>query len=149
MRLARFCFAVTAVAVGLIIPASASAQVNSVSVGKVTLDPGMTSLSVRLDVVCEPAWNIASASVFVNKIEKHGGLAIGSSTTVADYPGVPCTGSIQSFLATVTTNSSAFPLEGRKAVAGGGVNLYLADSPPPGVFETVPFGPENVKIKKK
>ena len=150
MRLARLGLVATAVAVGLIIPSSASAQVGSVSVGSVTLGPG-TSLTVRLDIVCEPGWNIAVAhGPFVRQDHKDGGVSFGYGTTEADFPGIPCTGARQAFLATVDLQSPATPFKkGRARVEGGSVSFYLADTPPPGIFEFVSFAFEDVKIKKK
>ncbi len=115
MRPARLGLALTAVVAGLIAPSSASAQTNSVSVGSVTLDPaGGTSLTVRLDVVCEPTWNIATAQVFVEQNRKDGGFAPGVGNISADYPGVPCTGSTQPFFVTVPSSRPATPLRARQ-----------------------------------
>ncbi len=81
---------VAAIAVGaIVVPASAVAQITSISIGQAQLGPQGASLSVPVTVQCDFGWNLGSVNVNVVQKSAHF-LAQGNG--FADWFGAPCVG---------------------------------------------------------
>jgi hypothetical protein len=122
--------------------APASAQIDSLSIGSVTLGPERASVTVTLTYQCQVGWNVAFGNVEVvqstgNRLNR----AFGSFFN--DFPGVPCTGAVES--RDVTVAAGAFPFKQGKAAATATLNVF---NPTTFVLVGETVGPVEVRIRK-
>ena len=140
MRHARLGLVLTAAAAGLIVPSSASAQVDSVSVSDATLEtPNL--LSVRIEVTCDPGWGFVASGT----VTQERGKRQTSGDSIPPHPeGVSqCTGSPRTVGLIIGMFVSG-PWKPGKATVSGTVTALRCCT------EIVPFsfGPEVFHIKK-
>jgi hypothetical protein len=141
MRHARLGLVLSAVAVGLIVPSSASAQVDSVSVSDATLEtPNL--LTLRIEVTCDAGWGFVASGT----VTQERGKREASGESIPPHPeGVSrCTGSPQTVGLIIGSFVSGQWKLG-KATLSGTVTAFRFFS-----TEIVPFsfGPEVFQIKK-
>jgi hypothetical protein len=89
MRYFRLAFLGATVALALLVPATAVAQITSVSLTGGHLAAQGTSVSVQLTVQCDPGWNFAFADVSMTQVSGHK-IAQGAGSIFEPFPGVPC-----------------------------------------------------------
>ena len=146
MRIARLGLAATAVAVGLIVPSSASAQVDSVSVASATLSP-LGEPTVVLDVACDPRGVIIHVEVSLTQVKGTREASAFSYPPRPADPAIPCL-EPSTQLAVGLPFRFGDPFTPGKAVTGGTITWATNFLGFP-IIVTEPFGPEDVKIKKK
>jgi hypothetical protein len=77
------------VATGLLLPATAGAQITSVSITVGHLQSGGAVVPVQLTVQCRPDWNVVFANVILSQLRAHS-TGYGSGSFVPPFPGVRC-----------------------------------------------------------
>jgi hypothetical protein len=119
MRYMRSAVLTAIFALALLVPATAVAQITSVSVTGGQLQANGASVSVQLTVQCDPGWNFAFANVSLTQVSGHK-LAQGSGSVFENFPGVPCPAS-----ANITINdSSPFAFKQGTATATATVTVF-------------------------
>jgi hypothetical protein len=119
MRYLRSAVLAAVVAVVLLVPATAIAQITSVSLTGGQLGAQGASVSLQVTVQCDPAWNFAFADASVVQATGHK-LAQGTGSFFSSYPGVPC-----GTPANLTVNdSSPFAFKKGRASATATVTVF-------------------------
>src|SRR6478736_12924 len=97
MRIFRVVLVVVMVALGgLVVASPASAQVSQLSIGQPHLGPQGASVVVPVNVVCDVGLNVAFGNANVVQSSGHR-LVQGGGSLFNEFPGVPCTGTLQTF----------------------------------------------------
>ena len=144
MRVFRMVLVVVMVVLGgLVVASPASAQVTQLSIGQPHLGPQGASVVVPVNVVCDVGLNLAFADASVVQSSGHR-LAQGSGTFFNDFPGVPCTGALQTFAVEVRTFG---PFAFKQGKASATVSLNVFD-PVSGQLFAESVGPQDVRIAK-
>lgn len=114
---------IAALAVGaLVVPSSASAQIDSLSVSSPAQLTADRSMVVTLTYVCDPGWNVAFGDATVRQITGFK-QAVGSGFLSNPFPGVPCTGTSQSS-DIIATSFSSFAFKPGKATVTAGLTVF-------------------------
>lgn len=135
--------AATVVALALLVPATAHAQLRDVTAGDVRIQPDGQTLTVTLNVTCDPGYDIFGA--IGTLIGRQGNTLFGASLSGFPSSFVACTGSPQPFELTGFSFDGPFQVKNGKGTITSG--LIGLTSPSGGPVES--FGPLNVKIRKK
>jgi hypothetical protein len=142
MRYLRAGIVAAVVAATLAVPSFASAQIDSLSIVDARLGPEGASVVVTLTYQCQPGWNAAFGSVDVaQSTGKRLNRAFGLFSN--PFPGVPCTGALQTL--DVTVNASAFPFKQGRAAASATLTVF---DPVTFTLVTEAAGPEELRIRK-
>jgi len=114
---------IAAVAVGaLVVPSSASAQINSLSVSSPAHLTADRSMAVTLTYECDPGWNVAFGDVTVRQLTGFK-QAVGFGSFFNSFPGVPCTGAPQTSEVTVSSFGS-FTFKPGKALVTATLTVF-------------------------
>jgi hypothetical protein len=89
MRYLRSAFLGATVVLALLGPATAAAQITSVSLTAGQLAAQGASVPLQVTVQCDPGWNFAFATATVTQVSGHR-LAQGAGSIFEPFPGVPC-----------------------------------------------------------
>jgi hypothetical protein len=145
MRLLRITVVALVIAVSLLFrPSAASAQIDQVTVRDALLGLEGASVTVLLEVQCDPGWNLAFGNVSLAQATGHR-LARGSDFFSNTFPGTPCTGDPQVVAFTVEAEPPVAFKKGDAALSGE-VTLF---NPSTSRFATEEFGPLSVEIRSK
>ena len=85
----------------LVVPATAGAQITSISVTGGQLQAQGAAVSLQVDVQCDPGWNFAFVDATITQVTGHK-LATGFNEFDEPFPGVPCPASSGPFPVTAT-----------------------------------------------
>ena len=142
MRYLRAGIVAALAAATLAVPSSASAQIDSLSITDARLGPEGASVTVTLTYQCQPGWNVAFGSAEVaQSTGKRLNRGFGSFSN--PFPGVPCTGTLQS--REVVVSATAFPFkQGRVAVSA----TLTVFNPTTFSFVTATAGPQEFRVRK-
>jgi hypothetical protein len=114
---------IAAVAVGaLVVPSSASAQINSLAVSSPVHLTADRSVVVVLTFECDPGFIVASGDVTVRQVTGFK-QAVGIGSFFDFFDGVPCTGALQTREVTASSFGS-FALKPGKAVATTNLTVF-------------------------
>lgn len=89
MRHLRVSIVAAVAAASFLVPATAVAQINSISVTGGQLVAQGASVALQVTVQCDPGYNLAFIDANVTQVSGHK-LAQGQGFFGANYPGVPC-----------------------------------------------------------
>jgi hypothetical protein len=142
MRYLRAGIVVALTSAALAVPSPALAQIESLSIGSVSLGPEGASATVTLDYQCEVGWNVAFGDVQL--VQSTGNrLNRGFGSFFNDFPGVPCTGAPESRDVSVT--ASTFPFKQGKASVTVSFTVF---NPTTFALVTETAGPQTVHLRK-
>jgi hypothetical protein len=119
MRYLRSVILAAIVSVGFLIPATAGAQITSVSLSGGQLVAKGASVSFELTVQCDPAWNLAFVDASLTQVAGHK-LAQGTGSIFENFPGVPCGSPANLSI----NDSSSFAFKQGKATATVTVTVF-------------------------
>ena len=121
----------------------ASAQIDQVTIGQPALQRDGT-VTVSLTYTCDVGVNAAFANVTVRQVSGHK-LANGSGSFFSNFPGVPCTGSPQTFTGIVVDSFTSFVYKNGRATVSG---TFTAFDPDTGQFFDEVIEPVTVRLHK-
>jgi hypothetical protein len=140
MRYLRTAMAAAALTVALVIPSTASAQINTARIGTTAqLGPEGASVTVPWIVNCDPGFRINFVTADV--VQSNGKRL---TRGVGGNGFIECTGSDQVVPVLVNT-FSASPWSQGKASVGGQIGVF---NPATGEFVEAARGPQEIRIKK-
>jgi hypothetical protein len=145
MRLLRITVVAVVIAFSLLFrPSAASAQIDQVTVRDAVLGLEGASVTVLLEVQCDPGWNLAFGNVSLAQATGHR-LASGFGSFSNPFPGTPCTGGPQVVAFTVQAEPPVAFKKGDAALSG---EVFLFN-PSTSQLVSEEFGPLSVEIRSK
>jgi hypothetical protein len=119
MRYMRWGILAATVTLGLVVPATAGAQITSISLTGGQLQARGAAVSLQVSVQCESGWNFAFVSANVTQVSGHK-LAQGSGSFFTNFPGVPCPASA----AVIVNAAGPFAFKQGTATASADVTVF-------------------------
>jgi hypothetical protein len=117
MRYIRSAILAAILTLALVVPATAGAQISSISLTVGPLIQRGAGVPVQVDVQCDPAWNLAF--VFTSLTEAIGGhrVATGAGSFSPAFPGAPCAGPVALAVPMTVLASGPFAFRPGSAIA--------------------------------